>query len=144
MTTHATRLGCSDFRRTLALDRRSFLKMGMLGASLSLADLLRAEAANGNASSPMKSAIILWMRGGPSHIDMWDPKPDAPVEYRGVFGTIGSSVAGIRLGDMLPMSAKIMHKWSIVRSLNHHDAGHRTGDQICFTGYNTGPDPAEN
>ncbi len=84
------------------------------------------------------------MRGGPSHIDMWDPKPDAPVELRGEFGVIDTNVPGIRLSDMLPLSAKIMDKWSIVRSLHHHDAGHCTGDQICFTGYNAGPDPDEN
>ena len=84
------------------------------------------------------------MRGGPSHIDMWDPKPDAPAEYRGEFGTIPTNVPGILLCDMLPLSARIMDKWSIVRSLHHHDAGHSTGDQICFTGYNAGPNPDEN
>ncbi len=84
------------------------------------------------------------MRGGPSHIDMWDPKPEAPAEYRGEFGTISTSVTGITLTDMLPMSARIMHKWSIIRSLHHHDAGHSSGDQICFTGYPAGPSPDEN
>ena len=49
---------------------------------------------------------MLWMRGGPSHIDMWDPKPNAPAEYRGEFGTMNTSVPGIQLTDMLPKSAK--------------------------------------
>ena len=62
-------------------------------------------------------------------------------EVRGEFSTIETKVPGIRLGDLLPMSAKMMDKWSIVRSLHHHDAGHSTGDQICFTGYNSGPAP---
>ena len=84
------------------------------------------------------------MRGGPSHIDMWDTKPDAPAEFRGEFGTMSTNVAGIQITDMLPHCAKVMDKWSIIRSLNHHDAGHSTGDQICFTGYNTGPAPDEN
>jgi hypothetical protein len=84
------------------------------------------------------------MRGGPSHIDMWDPKPDAPAEYRGEFGVVKSSVPGVLLGDLLPMSARAMHRWSIVRSLYHNDAGHSSGDQICFTGYPTGPNPDEN
>jgi hypothetical protein len=108
--------------------------------------LLRAEAAGSTsaAGSRKPSVIILWMRGGPSHIDMWDPKPDAPAEYRGEFGTIPTSVTGITLSDMLPMCARIMHKWSIVRSLHHHDAGHSSGDQICFTGYPAGPSPDEN
>jgi hypothetical protein len=119
--------------------------LGSLG--LSLADLLRIEARGVPApKSPSRtnSVIILWMRGGPSHIDMWDPKPDAPVEIRGEFGTIPSKVPGINLTDLLPMSAKIMDKWAIIRSLHHHEAGHSTGDQICFTGYNSGPRPDEN
>jgi hypothetical protein len=139
-----TRVGCADFRRTLRQSRRDFLKAGILGtAGLSLAELLRQEArADGQARRP--SVILLWMRGGPSHIDMWDPKPDAPVEYRGEFGTMSTSVPGIVLSDMLPMCARVMEKWSIVRSLHHHDAGHSSGDQICFTGYNAGPNPDEN
>jgi hypothetical protein len=90
------------------------------------------------------SVIILWMRGGPSHLDMWDPKPDAPAEYRGEFGVKPSKVPGILLSDLLPMSGRIMDKWSIVRSLHHDDAGHSTGDQLCFTGYPSGPNPEEN
>jgi hypothetical protein len=143
------RLGCADFRQSLALDRRSFLRAGLLGAAgLSLADVLRAETKTTSAPKTKggrePSVIILWMRGGPSHIDMWDPKPDAPVEYRGEFGVSSTVVKGIQLSDMLPMCGKVMDKWSIVRSLNHHDAGHSTGDQICFTGYDTGPNPDEN
>jgi hypothetical protein len=137
-------MGCDDLRRTLLPDRRSFVRAGILGAAgLSLADLFLLEA---RAASPPKrtSVIILWMRGGPSHIDMWDPKPDAPAEYRGEFGTRPTSVSGIRLSDMLPMCGKIMSKWSIVRSLHHDDAGHSSGDQICFTGYRAGPSPDEN
>lgn len=140
--------GCPEFRHTLQHpDRRSFVKAGVLGAmGLSLSDLLRSEAraAVPQASSKVNSVIILWMRGGPSHIDMWDPKPAAPAEYRGEFGTKPSIVPGINLIDLLPMSAKIMNKWAIVRSMHHHDAGHSTGDQICFTGYNSGPTPDEN
>src|SRR5262249_60621180 len=75
---------------------------------------------------------------------MWDCKPDAPAEYRGEFDTIPTSVAGVRLCDLLPRSAKAMQNGAIVRSLHHHDAGHSTGDQICFTGYNPGPMPDEN
>jgi hypothetical protein len=127
--------------------RRSFLRAGVLGATgLSFSELLRAETTKPAtlATSRTPSVIILWMRGGPSHIDMWDPKPDAPAEYRGEFGTISTSITGITLTDMLPMSARIMHKWSIIRSLHHHDAGHSSGDQICFTGYPAGPSPDEN
>src|SRR5262245_59261828 len=140
----ADRVGCTEFRQTLHRpDRRSFLKAGVLGAGLGLADVLRAETAK-PASGSTKSVIILWMRGGPSHIDMWDMKPQAPAEYRGEFGTISTKVPGIQLCDLLPMSAKVMNKWAIVRSLHHGDAGHSTGDQICFTGYPPGPMPDEN
>jgi len=136
--------GCADFHRSLRLNRRAFIRAGILGTGgLSLAQLLRNDALAGSQTRP-NSVIILWMRGGPSHIDMWDPKPDAPVEYRGEFGTMSTSVPGIILSDMLPQCAQVMSKWSIVRSLNHHDAGHSTGDQICFTGYNSGPNPDEN
>jgi len=137
---------CPEFRRTIRHpDRRSFVKAGVLGSmGLSLADLFRAEAHATTGTARQPSVIILWMRGGPAHQDTWDPKPDAPVEYRGEFGTIPTSVPGVRLCDLLPRSAKLMNKWAIVRSLNHLDAGHSTGDQICFTGYNAGPMPDEN
>jgi hypothetical protein len=138
---------CQDFRRRLTTDRRSFLRAGLLGATgLSLANLLRLEARaeQPSAASRKPSVIILWMRGGPSHIDMWDPKPDAPAEYRGEFGVKSTRVPGITLSDMLPICGAIMDKWSIVRSLHHNDAGHSSGDQICFTGYPSGPNPDEN
>ncbi len=141
--------GCAESRRVDS--RRGFIKAGVLGSGLTLSQLLAHEALADSKNTPPQalakkgnSVIILWMRGGPSHIDMWDPKPDAPAEFRGEFGTIGTNVPGISLTDMLPLSAKCMDKWSIVRSLNHHDAGHSTGDQICFTGYNPGPAPDEN
>ncbi|MDB5389325.1 MAG: hypothetical protein JWM11_4971 [Planctomycetaceae bacterium] len=137
-------IGCPEFRDTLRGNRRWFLKAGALGAAgLSLSQLLQHESLAATSQRD-KSVIILWMRGGPSHIDMWDPKPDAPVEYRGEFGTMSTKVPGIQLTDMLPKTASIMEKWSIVRSLFHHDAGHSTGDQLCFTGYNAGPTPDEN
>lgn len=138
---------CPEFR---SISRRGLVHAGVLGtAGLSLGSLLRANAAaaespSGAAAKSDKSVILLWMRGGPSHIDMWDPKPDAPAEFRGEFGTIGTNVPGIQVTDMLPMSAQMMDKWSIVRSLNHTDAGHSTGDQLCFTGYGPGPNPDQN
>jgi hypothetical protein len=95
-------IGCVDFRSTLQLDRRSFVKAGVLGATgLTLAQLLQNEARANETRRP--SVIILWMRGGPSHIDMWDPKPDAPAEYRGEFGVMNTNVPGVLLSDMLPM-----------------------------------------
>src|SRR5947209_4662474 len=141
-------VGCADFRRHLTPDRRSFVKAGVLGtAGLSLAELLRLEARAGGpaaASGRRPSAIILWMRGGPSHLDTWDPKPGAPAEYRGEFGVRATKVPGILLSDLLPLCGRVMDRWSIVRSLYHNDAGHSSGDQVCFTGYPAGPNPDEN
>jgi hypothetical protein len=137
--------GCAEFARSLRLSRREFIQAGMLGnMGIGLGDVLRKAAAAGpSADTRANNVILLWMRGGPSHIDMWDPKPEAPVEYRGEFGTIDTRVPGIQLTDMLPRCAGIMEDWSIVRSLYHQDAGHSTGDQICFTGYPSGPNGDE-
>ena len=139
----ANRIGCDEFRGTLRRpDRRAFVKAGAFGAgALALDGLLRAEDKLPTSQTKINNVILLWMRGGPSQHETWDPKPDAPAEVRGEFGATRTNVPGIQICDLLPMSAKIMDKWSIVRSLHHHDAGHSAGDQICFTGYNSGPNP---
>lgn len=132
---------CPEFRRQLG--RRDFLKASLLGgAGLSLPNLLRLEAqaaSSGKSVNRTKSVMILWMRGGPSQHDMWDPKPDAPAEIRGEFRPIATNVSGIQLSELLPLSAKMMDKWSILRSVAHRaedgNVGHSDGDQICFTGY---------
>ena len=125
-------------------DRRGVLQVGLLGSiGLSLPDLLRLESRASVKSASPPSVVILWMRGGPSQHDMWDPKPDAPSEVRGEFGSITTSVPGVRLSEYLPLSAKQMHRFSLVRSLRHRpqdgNVGHSDGDQICFTGYKSGP-----
>jgi len=146
--TRTAQIGCDEFRRSLAVNRRGFVKAGILGATgLSLAQLLRVEAraaATGKPVARQNSVIILWMRGGPSQLDTWDMKPDAPLEYRGEFKPISTKVPGIRICEHLPMSARIMDKWSIIRSLHHDNAGHSAGDQICFTGYPPGQNVDQN
>lgn len=83
---NANRIGCSEFRRLLEIERRSFLKVDVLGMTgLALADLLKLEALGATGKSRDTSVIILWMRGGPSQHETWDPKPEAPVEYCGAF-----------------------------------------------------------
>src|SRR5690242_1876108 len=107
--------------------RRSFLKVGFLGlAGLSLADHLRLRAAASESGKPTKDAavILLWLGGGPSHIDMYDLKPEAPVEFRGEFRGIPTSVPGVQFGEHLPLEARLMDKMSIVRSVTHTNAGH--------------------
>ncbi len=140
MARKVARLGCPEFRQQLRMGRRGFLKAGGLGlAGLSLPDLLRHEAAAGPAAKKQNSVLILWMRGGPSQHETWDPKPESPIEYRGAFGATKTSVPGIQICDLMPRCAKIMDKWSIVRSLHHDNAGHSAGDQILFTGHPPGP-----
>src|SRR5438270_3573 len=98
-------IGCPDFHRSLALSRRGLLQAGVLAtAGLSLSQLLRLEAraAESSASGTTKrknSVIILWMRGGPAQHETWDPKPDAPAEYRGEFSHIATKVLGIILNE---------------------------------------------
>jgi uncharacterized protein (DUF1501 family) len=145
----ADRLDAGQYRdRLKQLDRRSMLRAGMLGAAgLALPSLLRWEsqaAAQGKATKRASSVIILWMRGGPSQHETWDPKPDAPAEIRGIFGAIPTNVPGIRISGLLPKSAAMMDKWSIIRSLHHENAGHSGADQICFTGYPSGANPDMN
>ena len=140
--------GCPEFRSLNGLDRRGFVRAGMLGmAGLSLPDVLRAEArakTAGKSSKSENSVIILWMRGGPSQHETWDPKPTAPSEYRGAFGARRTNVPGIQICDLLPMHAKIQDKYSIIRSLHHTDAGHSRADQMMFTGYPGGPQADQN
>lgn len=135
---NADRLGCDDFRRPLAASRRSFLHAGVFGtAGLSLGQLLRRDASAATTPKRGNSVIILWMRGGPSHIDMWDPEPDAPAEHRGECGSIGTMVPGVRLTDMLPMSAVCPDRWSIVRSLHREDPGRSHSPGVFRLGIDT-------
>jgi len=138
---------CRTLRKNLSLDRRDFLRAGVLGSGaawgLSLPQVLHAGSQTAGGAASDTSVIILWMRGGPSHIDMWDMKPDAPVEIRGEFEPVSTSVPGVQLCEHLPKTAALMHEYSIIRSLAHRkedkDPGHSSGDQICFTGYPSGP-----
>jgi hypothetical protein len=129
-----------------ALDRRVFLAAGGLGfAGLHVPALARAEMAAKppDRRQPARSAILIWLSGGASHIDMWDLKPDAPVEYRGEFKPIATSAPGVRLCEHLPMLARQAHHLVLVNSLGHYGRG--TGDHHAGYYYNlTGhaPDPS--
>ncbi len=140
MNTQPLRLPCASPQ--VHSNRRAFLRAGVVGAmGLSLADLLCLEAKGAvRPEARAHSVILLWMRGGPSQHETWDPKPDAPAEYRGAFGAIPTNVPGIQICDLLPRSARIMSKWSILRSLHHNDAGHSSADYLLFTGYPGQPD----
>src|SRR5271157_4807232 len=120
------------------MNRRSFLKAGFLAlGGLTLADVLRLRAAQAAAGKPTRdtSVILIWKGGGPSHIDTWDLKPNAPAEYRGDFRPIRTNVPGIEISEHLPRSAQVMDKFSIVRSVTHPDAGHESASHYLLTGY---------
>src|SRR5262245_15297663 len=119
------------------VSRRTFLKVGALTiGGLSLPGLLRQRAAASPGSSTShKSVILIWLAGGPSHIDMYDLKPNAPAEFRGEFKPIATNVTGIQIGEHLPRQARVMDKLAVVRSAYHTNAGHGMGSQWMLTGY---------
>ena len=122
------------------VSRRSFLQVGALAAGgLTLADALRlnsqTHAVQPGISTRKKAVIQIWLAGGPSHIDMYDLKPEAPAEFRGEFRPIATNVKGIDIGEHLPLQAKVMDKMAIVRSAYHTNAGHGMGSQWMLTGY---------
>jgi hypothetical protein len=104
--------------------RRWFLQTGLAGmAGLSLPDILRsrATATTPNSSNP-KSVILFWLSGGPSHLDTWDPKPEAPVETRGPFGTIATTLPGVRFCEHLPLQAGLADRLTVIRSVDCRDS----------------------
>ena len=148
---------CSTRRQTMAKDRsihtdcegfyrRDFLKAGALGLfGLSLTDFfrLKAQAATAEASvsgtktsvGTATSVILVWLGGGPSHLDMWDLKPDAPEEIRGLFKPIATNVDGIQISEHLPKLAQQTDKLCIIRSMTSPEAAHERGTHYMMTGY---------
>src|SRR6478672_9645338 len=135
------------FGRTCdGVSRREFLRVGGAGLlGLSLGDILRLQAAsatdapaNKNGWGQAKSVIMIFLQGGPSHIDIWDPKPDAPSNIRGDFKPIKSNVPGISLSEVMPMLAKQMDKATLIRSMSYTPAGlfnHTAAIYQMMTGY---------
>ena len=125
------------------LDRRQFLKFGSLGLSLSQVLMLQSRAgqrarAGGSSGRPggrAKSCIVLFSWGGMSHLDTWDPKPDASSEIRGEFKPISTSVPGIQIGEHLPLLARQMHHLALVRSVSHQAPSHRSAAYWNLTGH---------
>jgi len=116
--------------------RRELLRVGSVAfGGLTLPGLLRSEAARGERrSSPVRSVVILYLSGGPSQLDMWDLKPDAPVEIRGTFQPISTNVPGIQISEHMPRMAKLADKYTIVRSMSHTEGDHIRGGYWVMTG----------
>lgn len=123
------------------VSRRAFLTAGGLAVGgLTLADLLQHRAAAADRSTRSKSVIMVYLNGGPSHLDMYDLKPDAPVEYRGEFKPIRTNVPGIDICEHLPLHARIADKFAIVRSMKFQQEGHTAPE--LYTGYLRGNHPS--
>jgi len=118
--------------------RRDFLKAGVLGLTgLTLSDLLRARAQAAQQGQAVKntSVVWLWLPGGPTHIETFDPKMTAPAEYRSVVGAIKTCVPGIEIGAIFPKIAQVADRMAFVRSFAHTNSGHAGGTHFVMTGY---------
>ena len=108
------RIPNSEFRT-----RRDFLRIGGLGlCGVGTRDVLRAQAGPGAGRAKAKQMIVCWLGGGPPHLDMFDMKPDAPEEYRGLFKPIRTKVPGLHVGELLPEMAKRADKYTVIRSVS--------------------------
>lgn len=120
------------------LHRRSFLQVGVAGlASVSLPQILQARE---QSRGPKKDTgvILIWLDGGPSHMDLYDMKPEAPAEYRGIWKPIRTKVPGIEISELFPRQARVTDKFSIVRSLQHHTGDHFAAAHRMLTGKDMG------
>lgn len=126
------RTDCEGFHR------RDFLRVGAAGIfGPGLADALKATALAGDSSGerpPATSVIQVWLSGGPSTIDMWDPKPEAPEEIRGEFRPIATAAPGVSIGEHMPGLAKVMGRCALIRSLGHTISAHGPGTVYMATG----------
>ena len=118
------------------VSRRAFLEAGLgILAGLSLAEKtgLREPVARAD------SVILIWLDGGPSHLDTFDPKPEAPREFRGEFGAIRTSAPGLYVSELFPRMARVMHRVTLIRTLSHEEESHERACHRMLTGH-----PAEN
>ena len=124
------------------IKRREFLRIGLSGfATLSLPGLFQLRARAATEQPKARTAVILvWLRGGASHLETYDPKPDAPSEFRGVFSPISTRVPGMQISELLPRHAKIADKFTLLRSMAHTGGGHPAGSLQMLTG---DPDPQD-
>ena len=127
------------------ISRRNFLQIGAFGAGLTLADMLRGRAAAqgsaGTRASSAKAAIMIYLPGGPSHMDMYDLKPNSPKEYRGEFKPIATNVPGVQICEHFPMQARMWDKLAVVRSIVSVD---EHSDSLVMTGYSEAKNRTQN
>ncbi|MCH7725133.1 MAG: DUF1501 domain-containing protein, partial [Planctomycetes bacterium] len=118
--------------------RRSFLEAGSLAlGSLTLSDLLRVRGYAEEAGRPPAdtSVILIWLQGGPSHMETYDLKPEAPIDYRGECRPIATAVPGMDVCEHLPLHAKVSDRFNLIRSISHGFANHAAGAGRFLSGY---------
>src|SRR5580704_4982920 len=121
--------------------RRGVIRSALgTGLGLNLLGLIRAraegsplESPRGSSLPPIRSCIAIFYYGGPSQLETFDPKPNAPLEIRGEFGVIDTSVPGLRISEHLPMTAKVMHKVALIRTMHHRNSLHDPASIQTFT-----------
>ena len=121
--------------------RRTFLQAGLVGLlGLSWPDYLRLRALAEEPTLPVRarSVILLWLWGGPSHLDTWDMKPSAPLEYRGPFSPIATAVPGVRICELFPQTARLARDFALIRSLRTQSNDHGVAGTIGLTGSASG------
>ena len=130
-------------KRCDGVSRRDFLRIGGLTAlGLGLGDFFYLQRALGSPrphTATAKSCILIWLDGGPSHLETFDPKPDAPQEVRGPLKTIPTNLTGVRISECLERTAGIMDKIAIIRSMTSPLGEHNLGTQYLMTGYKPTP-----
>ena len=115
--------------------RREVLRAGALGlGGLGLPELLQLQHINAAATPKIRSVVILYLSGGPSQLDMWDLKPEAPEEVRGTFKPIATNVPGIQISEHMPRMARLADKYTLVRSMTHNEGDHILGGYWVMTG----------
>lgn len=134
--------GCASYRQVSGLNRRAFLRLGLAGGlGLSLPHYLWMRDALGASVARAKSIILVYTMGGISHHESFDPKPEAPAEVRGEFGTISTSLPGITFSEHVPLLAKNAHRFSLIRSVHHDQRDHGVSAYFMLRGYRQ-PNPA--
>jgi len=129
--------------KNLAPSRRDFLRVGgsgVLGMSLGSMLELKAKAASSASGGKAKSIIMLYLQGGPSHLDLWDPKKDVPDNVRSAFSTIPTKIPGVHFTEILPELAKVNDKFTLIRSMSYEPNGlfnHTAAIYQMMTGYTT-------
>lgn len=139
---HERHQGCAGYQRFQQMQRREFLKVGVIsGLGLTLGDYFRVLAANGQEvvdNAKAQSVIFIYLAGGMSHVDTFDPKPYAPVEYRGELGSVTTKTGDV-FGGLMKNMADCADKLCVLRSVTHGEAAHERGTHNMLTGYRPSP-----